>query len=104
MVNLTIFLRYSDILNSNNLKPYGISDFTASTSSDAVPHRRLWRNNIFLVSACPVKCRAYFSGAVNLKIAQLRTELKFDKRFKNLAALYFYFISLSSHFPMYGLA
>jgi len=41
IVNLTIFLRYSDILNFNNLKPYGISNFTASTVSDAVTHRRL---------------------------------------------------------------
>jgi len=31
-------------------------------------------------------------------------QLKFDKHFKNLAALYFYFISVSSHFPMHGLA
>jgi len=36
---LIIFLRYSDILNFNNLKPYGISNFTASTLSDAFPHR-----------------------------------------------------------------
>ena len=41
MVNLTIFSRYSGILNFNNLKPYRISNFTASTASDAVPHRRL---------------------------------------------------------------
>ena len=27
------------------------------------------------------------------------TQVKFNKRFKNLAALYFYFISVSSHFP-----
>ena len=38
MVNLKIFLRYSDVLNFNNLKPYGISNFTASTASDAVTH------------------------------------------------------------------
>jgi hypothetical protein len=41
MVNLIIFLGYCDILNFNNLKPYGISNFTAPTASDAVPHRRL---------------------------------------------------------------
>jgi hypothetical protein len=41
LVNLTIFLRHSGILNFNNLKPYGISNFTASTASDAVPHRWL---------------------------------------------------------------
>jgi hypothetical protein len=32
------------------------------------------------------------------------TQLKFDKHFKNYAALYFYFITVSSNFPMYGLA
>jgi hypothetical protein len=38
MVNLKIFLKYSDNLNFNNLKPCGISNFTAFTASDAVTH------------------------------------------------------------------
>jgi hypothetical protein len=41
MFNLTIFIRYSDILNFKKLKPFRISDFTASTASDVVPLRRL---------------------------------------------------------------
>jgi len=39
MVNLIIFLRYSAILDFKNLKPYKISNFTAPTASDAVPHK-----------------------------------------------------------------
>jgi len=41
MIYLIIFLRYSDILNFKKLKPFGIFNFTASTASDAVPHRQL---------------------------------------------------------------
>jgi hypothetical protein len=33
--------------------PVGKAEDTTSTASDAVPHRQLQRNNIFLVSALP---------------------------------------------------
>jgi hypothetical protein len=33
------------------LKPFGLADTTASMASDVIPHKKLWRNYIFLVSA-----------------------------------------------------
>lgn len=50
-------------LDVENLKPSGISDFTAPAALNAVPHRRLLRNDIILASAA------------NSKIAQLRLKL-----------------------------
>ena len=61
-------MRYVD-LNFNKLKPCGISDFTASTASDAVPHSSLQRNDIFLVSAANLKL-AQFTSNTNPSLSQ----------------------------------
>jgi hypothetical protein len=60
------------------------SDLTALAVSDGDPHKRLKRNNIFLLSACPVKCEAYFTGAAISTIAQNRSKLQeFQKKFQD---------------------
>jgi len=41
MVKLTVFLRYSDILNFNNLNPNGKADDTPSHSLPRIRGRRL---------------------------------------------------------------
>jgi len=101
MVNLIICLRHSGILNFKNLKPFGISNFTASTVSDAVPHRRLYRKDIFPRKAgfryaqlayLPAQLNlhlifnrgeAYFSGSANLKITQFRLKIPVNFYVKN---------------------
>ncbi|MBS3759839.1 MAG: hypothetical protein KGY61_14370, partial [Desulfobacterales bacterium] len=57
------FYEAINIFKSKNLKPSGISNFTASTASNDVSHRRLSLDIIFLVSA------------TNLKIAQFRHKI-----------------------------
>ena len=39
------------IIKFQNFKPDRIADLTASTASNAQPHKRLWRQRIFLVYA-----------------------------------------------------
>jgi hypothetical protein len=78
MANFIIFLGYYDILNFNNLKPYGISNFTVPTSSDAIPHRRDYSETASspaerdLATFNLLICGNLARGGQALKIAQFR--------------------------------
>ena len=84
-VSVSNFLKFETLWSSLSAStPHvELADLTASTASDAVPHRRLLRNDIFLVAAATSTIAQLRSKITSGFIYNKKTTLE-EKRYKGI--------------------